>query len=146
MGKNVLVVSTVEPADDVLRAHVGDADAIKVVVPVVRQSLVDWIANDQEAFVHAGRVADRTAEQLEGETVTAGPGVANVGLAIRDALATFPADEIVVAVRPDEDEGFVESIATGTAPEHSFEGLPVRYVVIPDPPLRASGSGAVEEE
>jgi hypothetical protein len=132
MGRNVLVVSTVEHADDVLRAHVGEADTIKVVVPVVRQGALDWLANDQKAFGHAERVAEHTAEQLPGETVDAVAGEANVGLAIRDALATFPADEIVVAVRPDEEEGLVESIVTDSAPQHSLEGVPVRYVVIRD--------------
>ena len=132
MGRNVLVVSTVEHADDVLRAHVGEADTIKVVVPVVRQGVLDWLANDQKAFGHAERVADHTAEQLPGETVDAVAGEANVGLAVRDALATFPADEIVVAVRPDEEEGLVESIVTDSAPQHRLEGVPVRYVVIGD--------------
>jgi hypothetical protein len=130
VGRNVLVISTVEHADDVLRAHVGEADAIKVVVPVVRQGVLDWLASDQEAFTHAERVAERTAEQLSSETVDAVAGEADLGLAIRDALATFPADEIVVAVRPEEEEGFVESIATDTAPQHSVEGVPVRFVVI----------------
>jgi hypothetical protein len=132
MGRNVLVVSTVEHADDVLRAHVGEADTVKVVVPVVRQGVLDWLASDQKAFGHAEEVAERTAEQLSGETVGAVAGEADVGLAIRDALATFPADEIVVAVRPDEEEGLVESIATDSAPQHSLEGVPVRYVVIRD--------------
>ena len=130
MGRNVLVISTAEHADDVLRAHVGEADAIKVVVPVVRQGVLDWLASDQEAFTHAERVAERTAEQLSSETVDAVAGEADLGLAIRDALATFPADEIVVAVRPEEEEGFVESIATDTAPQHRVEGVPVRFVVI----------------
>ena len=130
MGRNVLVISTVEHADDVLRAHVGEADTIKVVVPVVRQGVLDWLANDQKAFSHAERVAERTAEQLPGETLEAVAGEADVGLAIRDALATFSADEIVVAVRPEEEEGFVESMATDSAPEHRIEGVPVRYVVI----------------
>lgn len=132
MARKVLIVSTVEHADDVLRAHVGEADTIKVVVPVVRQGVLDWFANDQQAFGRAERVAERTAEQLPGEAVDAVAGEANVGLAIRDALATFPADEIVVAVRPDEEEGLVESIATDSAPQQSLEGVPVRYVVIRD--------------
>ena len=130
MGKNVLVVSTVEHADDVLREHFGEDDTIKVVVPVVGQGVLDWLASDQKAFDHAERVAERTAEQLPGETVEAVAGEADVGLAIRDALATFPADEIVVAVRPEEEEGFVESSATDTAPQHRVEGVPVRFVVI----------------
>ena len=130
MAKNVLVVSTVEHADDVLRAHVGEADTIKVVVPVVRQGALDWLANDQKAFGRAEEVAERTAEELPGESVDAVAGEANVGLAIRDALATFPADEIVLAVRPEEEEGLVESIGTESARQDELEGVPVRYVVI----------------
>jgi hypothetical protein len=131
VGRNVLVISTVEHADDVLRAHVGEAETSKVVVPVVRQGVLDWLANDEDAIGHAERVAERTADQLPGETVDAGAGTADVGLAIRDALATFPADEIVVAVRPEEEEGFIESGATDTAPQQRhIEGVPVRVVVI----------------
>jgi hypothetical protein len=132
MGKNVLVVSTVEDAEDVLRAHFGEDDTIKVVVPVIGQGVLDWLASDEKAFSHAERVAERTAERLPGETVDAVAGEADVELAIRDALATFPADEIVVAVRPDEEEGLVESIATEGARQHGVEGVPVRYVVVPD--------------
>jgi hypothetical protein len=130
VGRNVLVISTVEHADPVLRAHVGEADTIKVVVPVVRQGVLDWLANDQKAFSHAERVAEHTAEQLPGDTIDAVAGEADLDLAIRDALATFPADEIVVAVRPSEKEGFVESMATETAPQHRLQGVPVRYVVV----------------
>lgn len=132
VARNVLIVSTVEHADDVLRAQVGEADTIKVVVPVVRQGMLDWLANDQAAFGRAEQVAERTAGQLPGETVETAAGEADVGLAIRDALATFPADEIVVAVRPEEEQGLVESSATDTAPQHSVDGVPVRFVVIRD--------------
>lgn len=132
MARKILIVSTVEHGDDVLQTHVGEADEVKVVVPVVRQGALDWLANDQKAFGHAERVAERTAGELPGETVETGAGEQNVGLAIRDALATFPADEIVVAVRPSDQEGLVESIATDTAPQRSVEGVPVRLVVIPD--------------
>jgi hypothetical protein len=130
MGRNVLVVSTVESAADVLRRHVGDADAIRVVVPVVRQGVLDWLANDQKAFAHAEEVAERTAARLPGETVSAEAGEADVELAIRDALATFPAEEIVVAVRPDDEAGLVESLASDTAPERSVDGVPVRVIVV----------------
>jgi hypothetical protein len=122
----------VEHADDVLREHVGDADAIKVVVPVVRQGVLDWLANDEKAYSRAEQVAERTADQLAGETVDAVAGEPNVDLAIRDALATFAADEIVVAVRPQSQEGPVESSATDSAPRDSFDGVPVRYIVIPN--------------
>jgi hypothetical protein len=130
--RNVLVVSTVEHANDALRDQVGDADRVKVVVPVVRQGVLDWLANDQRAFSHAEQVAERTAEQLPGDTVEAVAGEAKVELAIRDALATFPADEIVVAVRPEDEEGLVESRATADLSKRSVEGVPVRMVVISD--------------
>jgi hypothetical protein len=130
MAKNVLVVDTVEDGDDLLRGYVGEADKIKIVVPVVRQGVLDWLANDQKAFGHAERLAERLAEALPGETVDAGAGEADVDLAIRDALATFPADEIVVAVHPEDQQGLVESLAAGTSPERHVEGVPVRVVVI----------------
>ena len=127
---NVLVVSTVNHPEDVLRRYVDEADKLKVVVPVVRQGVLDWLANDQKAFTHAEHTAEDVAAQLPGETVEAVAGEADVDLAIRDALATFPADEILVAVRPTDQQGKVESAATANAPTESLHGIPVRYVVI----------------
>ena len=86
---NVLVVSTVDHPEDVLRRYVGEGDKLKVVVPVVRQGVLDWLANDQKAFTHAEHVAEDVAAHLPGETVEAKAGEADVDLAIRDALATF---------------------------------------------------------
>ncbi len=130
MGRNVLVVSTVEQPEEHLRGLIGEADTVKVVVPAVRQGFLDWLANDEAAFSRAERVAERTGERLPGETADAVAGEANVGLAVRDALASFPADEVVVVVRPDEQQGLVESVASESAPQHSVDGVPVRYVVI----------------
>jgi hypothetical protein len=132
MGKNVLVVSTLARPEDVLRAQVGEADSIRVVVPVVQRGVLDWLANDQEAFSDATRSANRAASRLPAAETEGTAAAANVDLAIRDALATFPADEIVIAVRPDEDEGFIESMVTGRAPRHAVDGVPVRTVVIRD--------------
>lgn len=132
MGRNILVVSTVEHPEDILREHLDEADSIKVVVPAVRQGVLDWLANDEKAFADAEEDAQRTAQRLPGETVEALAGEANVELAIRDALATFAADEIIVALRPSDQEGRVESAATGSTPQRSIEGIPVRQVVIPD--------------
>ena len=127
---NVLIVSTVDHPEDVLRRYVGEGDKLKVVVPVVRQGVLDWLANDQKAFSHAEHVAEDMAAHLPGETVEAKAGEADVDLAIRDALATFAADEIVVAVRPTDQEGRVESVATASAPTKNLHGIPVRFVVI----------------
>ncbi len=130
MARNVLVVSTVEGAEDAIREELGgDVDEVKVVVPAVRQGVLDWLANDERAFAHAQEVAERTADALPGETVEAVAGEADVDLAIRDALATFPADEIVVAVHPDDEAGAVER-AAAEGVQRSVDGVPVRRLVV----------------
>src|SRR5438552_7710239 len=130
--RNVLVVSTVESSEKELRAALGDDVTLKIVVPVVRQGVLDWLANDQKAFEHAGEVAETIAQDLPGEVVEAGAGEADVGLALRDALATFPADEIIVVVRRHDEEGLIESKATATTPTRSVGGVPVRVIVAHD--------------
>jgi hypothetical protein len=132
MARNVLVVSTVDGAEDAIRETLGEhVDQLKVVVPAVRQGVLDWLANDERAFAHARDEAERTAAALPGETVEAAAGEADVTLAIRDALATFPADEIIVAVHPREQAGAVEQAAT-TGVARSLDGIPVRRLVVPD--------------
>ena len=131
MGRNVLVVSTVEGVADRLRGELGDdVDQLKVVVPAVRQGVLDWLANDERAFTAAREEAERTADELPGETIEASAGEADVGLAIQDALATFPADEIVVALHAD-DAPPPEEAATETTPR-AIGGIPVRRVVVDD--------------
>jgi hypothetical protein len=130
MGRNVLVVSTVEGADDAIREQLdGGVDQVKVVVPAVRQGVLDWLANDERAFSHAQEEAERTAERLPGDTVEASAGEANVELAIRDALATFDADEIVVVVPPEEEQGLIEGAAIGGV-SREVDGVPVRTLVV----------------
>ena len=131
-GRNVLVVSTVEEVGTALRAELHEDDVVKVVVPVVGQGLLDWLANDEKAFSHAVDVADSMAEELPGTTIDAGAGESDVGLAIRDALATFPAAEIVVAVSRD-DEDIEDVIASGSdtpTGARRIDGIPVRFVTI----------------
>ena len=50
---------------------------------------------------------------------------------LRDALATFAADEIVVVVRPEEEAGAVEHAATEGI-SRSVDGIPVRRLVASD--------------
>ena len=132
MGRNVLVVSTVEHEEPTLRAVVGDADRVKVVVPVVKQGLLDWLANDERAFAHAAEVAEVTAEELPADEVDSAAGEANVALAIRDALASFPADEVVVAIRPGEREELAERLDPATGAARSIDDVPLRFVVVGD--------------
>jgi len=132
VGRNVLVVSTVDDAESVVRRTLGDdIETVKVVVPAVRQGFLDWLANDEGAFSHAEAEATRLADALPGETVEAAAGEADVQLAIQDALAEFAADEVIVVIHPDDEAGLVERIATEGA-ERSVAGVPVRLEVARD--------------
>jgi hypothetical protein len=131
MGRNVLVVEAVEHADEAVRSRLGsDVDEIRVVVPVVRQGFLDWLANDERAASDAEDEAARLADELP-QVVDAGKGEADVMLAIRDALATFDADEIIVALRPDDEAVFAERVAASGL-EPSVDGVPVRAIVVRD--------------
>ena len=107
-----------------------EIDKLKVVVPVVRQGVLDWLANDQKAFTHAEHVAEDVAAHLPGETVEAKAGEADVDLAIRDALATFlPTRSSLRCGRRTRKEGWSPPLRP-MRPRGSLHGIPVRYVVI----------------
>ena len=130
MGRNVLLVSTLDREEPALRRVVGPDDRVNVVVPVVRQGFLDWLANDERAFSRAEELAVGTAEALPAETVDAAAGEADVALAIRDALVTFPADEIVVAVDPSDHDALTERLDPEQAAVRSVDGVPIRIVVV----------------
>ena len=131
MGRNVLVVSTVEHGEDVLRSRLGtDVDEVKVVVPVVQQGFLDWLANDERAASAAEQAAAHLADELP-RVSEARKGEADVVLAIQDALATFDADEVVVALHPEDEAPFAERVARDDL-RPSVRGVPVRAVVIRD--------------
>ena len=131
MGRNVLVVSTVEHAESALRDRLGpDLDEVRVVVPVVQQGFLDWLANDERAASDAEDEASRLAAELP-NVADARKGEADVLLAIQDALATFGADEIVVALHPEDEAPFVERLAQADL-RPSVDGVPVRAIVIRD--------------
>ena len=129
MGRSVLVVGAAEHAEDALRARLGeDVDEVRVVVPVVRQGFLDWLANDERAASEAEEEASRLADELPHVT-DARKGEADVMLAIQDALVTFDADEIVIALNPEEEALFAERVATADL-RPSVDGVPVRAIVV----------------
>jgi len=131
MGRSVLVVGAAEHAEGALRARLGkDVDEVRVVVPVVRQGFLDWLANDERAASEAEEEASRLADELP-QVVDARKAEADVMLAIRDALATFDADEILVALHPDEEALFAERVAAADL-RPSVDGVPVRAIVVHD--------------
>lgn len=131
MGRSVLIVGAAEHAEGALRARLGkDVDEVRVVVPVVRQGFFDWLANDERAASAAEEEASRLAGELPHVT-DARKGEADVMLAIRDALVEFDADEIVIALHPEEEASFAERMATPDL-RPSVDGVPVRAIVVRD--------------
>ena len=124
-AQRVLIVSTVELGGSAVEHLVGDDAITMVVVPEVRQSRLQWLANDEDrAHDVAQRAAERLAADTPGTTVAAEAGDSDPLLAIQDALARFQADEILVVTRPDEEANWLEHRADG-APQQ-IHGIPVR--------------------
>lgn len=124
--RRLLIIGTGRIPSDDLAARFDPQDTVEVVAPVVGEGALGWLANDQGAFAEAEQLAQATADRLPVEPVSVRAGESDVGLAIRDALATFPADEIVVAV--DSSDVPVELIARRNGGRHSFDGIPVRWI------------------
>jgi hypothetical protein len=131
MGRNVLLVSTVDNAERAVRKRLGrDLDEVRVVVPVVQQGFLDWLANDERAASEAEEEAARLADELP-HVADARKGEGDILLAIQDALATFDADEIIVALHAEDEASFVERVARDDL-RPSVHGVPVSAVVIRD--------------
>jgi hypothetical protein len=126
-----LLVLTPEPLDaGALRAAAGDdAEGAEVLVisPATTESgLRFWMNDIDEAIERAQETAEETADRLgdEGIDAVGDSGEAEPVLALQDALATFPADQIVVFTRPDDEEHYREA--------HGLDdlGVPVRFAEI----------------
>ena len=98
-----LLVLTPEPVDaDLLRSVLGDdveGAEVLVISPATNQSKVAfWVSDSDEAIEEAEGAQEETVERLEEQGVDAAgdTGESEPALAIQDALATFPADRIVI--------------------------------------------------
>ena len=131
--RNVLVISTVERSDDVLREAIGgEIDELHVVVPTVKQSRLDWLANaDDDTRERAEEAAARIGDAVASNTTTASAGDSDPLLAAADALREFGADEVLVITRPDEQATWLEQ---GKSDEIAakLRGLPVRRLELSD--------------
>jgi hypothetical protein len=105
-----LLVVTPEPVDaNLLRSTLGDeveGAEVLVISPATNQSKVAfWVSDPDEAIAEADAAQEETVERLEEEGIDAAgdTGESEPDVAIQDALATFPADRIVVFTHPDPD-------------------------------------------
>lgn len=121
-----------EPVDaEQVRGALG-ADAsleeaeVLYVAPALQDSAVKfWTSDNDEAIARADEHARRTEEALgdEARKATGITGESEPLLALQDALATFPADRVLVFVHDDEEQRYREDDVLGEA-ERRF-GVPV---------------------
>lgn len=85
---------------------------VLVVAPALNESrLAHFVSDSDEAAAAARERLDLAVEQLAGDGVTV-DGVVGDAVplrAIADALAEFPADEVVISTHPDGDSNWLEN-------------------------------------
>ena len=133
MPRRLLVVITTEVADGVLRelvrSRAGDDAEMLVVAPASEISRLDWLTNaEDDARTEAASLAVKTAEAPPTEDVEARVGDSSPVKAIEDALREFPADEVLVVTRPDNDASWLEE-GSGETAQTRFR-LPVIRVTV----------------
>jgi hypothetical protein len=130
-----LLVLTPEPVDaDLLRSTLGDeveGAEVLVVSPATNQSkLAFWVSDPDQAIAEAETAEEETVERLEEEGIDAAgdTGESEPAVALQDALATFPADRIVVFSHPEGERDYREDEGLADAEERF--GIPVTHAVI----------------
>ncbi len=127
-----LLVLTSEPISgrelgDVLPDDVDPTDAeVLLVAPALQENpLKFWVSDADEAIDRAQRVKSASVQGLKADGIEAAgdTGEGDPMQAIEDALATFPAERIVVFVHTREDSGYREDIDPSEARERF--GVPV---------------------
>jgi hypothetical protein len=93
------------PDDDL-----ADAEVLVVSPALQKSGLRFWMSDSDGAIENAEQASAETAEALRGEaqSVRATTGESEPLLALQDALATFPADRILVFQRQGDEERYRE--------------------------------------
>lgn len=127
---NLLVLTSDPVGAGAVQRALGEEDLdgaqVLVVSPAVNESPVAfWMSDSDEAIAEAESAAHKTAEALsaDGARTRATTGESEPLLALQDALATFPADRILVFVREGDAARYREEDVVGEA-ERRF-GVPV---------------------
>jgi hypothetical protein len=120
----LLAIASEPISADELRVATGDSDLVTaaddidvlVVAPALHESALRfWMSDADEAIANAERVARQSVDALAREGVAAAGdvGESDLGAAIRDALATFPADRVIMFMHSSEDGRYREDADPG---------------------------------
>jgi hypothetical protein len=123
----VIAAEPVEPEQlaDVVGQDLDDAE-IRVVTPALNDSrLAFWVSDPDEAIAEAESAKEESVVRLRAEGIDAegATGESDPVVALQDALATFPADRIVIFRHPAGEEAYLEDDVIDEARERL--GVPV---------------------
>jgi hypothetical protein len=106
----------------------GEKPEVMVVAPALDSKAHFWASDSDDAIARAEEVQQETVERLSEDGVDAvgDTGESDPLLALQDALATFPADEIVIVTHPGDERNWAEEDLLEQA-EGRFS-VPVRQV------------------
>jgi hypothetical protein len=129
-----LLVLATDPVDaDAVRKALPDHDLegseVLVVSPAVNESPVAfWVSDADEAIADAESAAEQTAAQLRerGAQARGTAGDSEPLMALQDALATYPADRVLVFVRSEDRARYREDDVLGEAQQRF--GVPVTEI------------------
>jgi hypothetical protein len=119
---------------DALRSALGEEaqDAeVMVVAPALDESRVRfWTSDNDEAIARAQEVQQESVERLSEEGVDAvgDTGETDPLLALQDALATFPAEQILIVTHPEGEQSWAEEDLVAQAKERF--SVPVRHLEV----------------
>jgi hypothetical protein len=117
---------------EVIERSAGSDANVLVVAPALNSRLRHWLSDEDDARLQAKRRLQRAVEQLHavGVDATGMIGDADPLQALRDALAWFPADQLIVATHP---AGRSNWLATNLVERASrwFAG-PILHVTVSD--------------
>lgn len=127
MGR-VVIVSSAQVGRDALADVVSADDELHVVVPAVKQSRLQWLANDEDA-------ARADAKAIGAAIVQASPAEAGdvdvkpdpPAQVVRDAIAVHHPDRVVVALREGEEATWLEDGQLEELPRE-IDGVPVERI------------------
>jgi nucleotide-binding universal stress UspA family protein len=136
-AKRLLIVATAPVEETILRdrvrEHAGPDAEVRVVAPASDLSPLEWLATDEDEArgeaADIARSAERAVEPEAGRVETE-VGDSDPVQAIEDALRQFPADEVIVLTRADDEAGWLEKDSAAAASERF--GVPVTHLVVGD--------------
>src|SRR5918997_270177 len=135
MPKKILALVSEPVTADALRSAVGDdaSDAeVLVVAPALNTRTRFLLSDPDPAIERAEQVQEETADRLSDEGVDAAPAAAageeDPLLGLQDALATCPADEVVLFTHSGGEQNWLEDGLVGQAKER-FGTTSVRHLV-----------------